>query len=45
MNYVLEGLGSVPVKEKIFSYPQHPDRLKRPSTLLSNLYRGLFLQV
>jgi hypothetical protein len=44
--YRLDDLGigvRVPVRSRIFSPPNRPERLWGPSNLLSNVYRGLFL--
>jgi hypothetical protein len=42
--YGLDGPGSIPGKDKIFSAPQCPDRLRGPPSLLYNGYRWLFPQ-
>jgi hypothetical protein len=44
-NYGLDDEGvrfRIPVGERIFSSPCHPDRLWRPPSLVSNGYRVLF---
>jgi hypothetical protein len=46
-NYGLEDRGvgvRVPVRSRIFSSPDRPDRILGPSNLLSKGYRGLFLR-
>jgi hypothetical protein len=42
--YGLDGRGSIPSCARLFSSPQHPNRLWGLSSSLSNGYRWLFLQ-
>jgi hypothetical protein len=42
--YRLHGPGSIPGTRRFFSFPQRPDQLWDPPSLLSNGYRELFLQ-
>jgi hypothetical protein len=41
--YRLDGWGSIPARDKrVFSSPQHPDRLWGPPSLLSNVNSKIF---
>jgi hypothetical protein len=43
MGYGLDGPGSIPGSERLFSTPQHPDRFWGPLSLLSNGHQGVSL--
>jgi hypothetical protein len=41
--YRLDGQCTIPGSARLFSYPQRPDRLWGPPTVLSNMYQGSVL--